>query len=399
MGIATYPEAFPASPVPYWSYLGNGSGQYASQKTVMSYDNGWNHNGSNQGNVGNEFMTIKHRYFDSGVLSPASTRIYNGPYYYEGWRTLDWDGQFMPSAHSDNLSLMAKGATAIARCIPTSPVSDVSTALGELMRDGIPDVPLINSWKDRTKSASQKVGGEYLNVEFGWKPMINDIQSLSAAVTKSHKILDDYRRGSGKQIRRQYSFPTETSQNIVIRDNIYPYIPTSTTWFYVNPGRLTRTETIQKDTWFKGAFTYYLEPGEDRMSQLARASQEAKKLYGVRFTPDVLWNLAPWSWAADWVSNAGDVISNVSAFNSDGLVMRYGYLMEHTIATREYRLEGYRLYGDSAPRTDIATFVTETKRRVPATPFGFGLDLGALSGRQQAIIAALGLSRNARVAR
>jgi len=260
-------------------------------------------------------------------------------------------------------------------------------------------VPLINSWKDRTKSASQKVGGEYLSVEFGWKPMLNDIQSLSAAVTKSHKILDDYRRGSGKQIRRQYSFPTETSQNVVIKDNIYPYIPTSTTWFYVNPGRLTRTETIQKDCWFKGAFTYYLDPGEDRMGKLLRASQEAKKLYGVRITPDVLWNLAPWSWAADWVSNAGDVISNVSAFASDGLVMRYGYLMEHTIATREYRLEGYRLYGDSAPRTDVATFVTETKRRIPATPFGFGLELGALSGRQQAIIAALGLSRNARVAR
>jgi hypothetical protein len=373
----------------------------------MSYDNGWKHNGSNAGNVGNEFMTIKHRFFDSGGFSPGSTRIYNGPYYYEGWRTIDWDGQFMPSAHSDNLTLMAKGTTAINRCIPTSPVSDVSVALGELLRDGIPNLPGEGLLRDRdarfagreVQGLDQTVAGEYLNAEFGLKPTINDIQSFSKAVVKSHKILDDYRRGSGKQIRRQYSFPTETSSNVVVKDNIYPYIPTSTTWFFANPGRLTRTETIQKDTWFKGAFTYYLDPGEDRMGKLARASQEAKKLYGVRITPDVLWNIAPWSWAADWVSNAGDVISNVSAFATDGLVMRYGYLMEHTIATREYRLEGHRFSGDTDSRTDIQTFVTETKRRIPATPFGFGLDLGALSGRQQAIIAALGISRNTRVAR
>jgi hypothetical protein len=115
---------------------------------------------------------------------------------------------------------------------------------------------------------------------------------------------------------------------------------------------------------------------------------------GLNPTPDVLWQVTPWTWAVDWFSNAGDVISNWSAFHIDGLVMRWGYQMEHSIIRDTYSLVGARdVSGDAQPVSDV-TFITETKVRVKATPYGFGIDLGGLSPFRLSILAALGLSRS-----
>lgn len=107
-------------------------------------------------------------------------------------------------------------------------------------------------------------------------------------------------------------------------------------------------------------------------------------------TPEVLWELAPWSWAVDWFSNTGDVIHNISTLGYDGLVMEYGYMMTHTQYDR--RVEATALVnGVSVSARTVSR--RETKRRTVATPYGFGIDDTTLSPRQLAILAALGLSR------
>jgi hypothetical protein len=129
---------------------------------------------------------------------------------------------------------------------------------------------------------------------------------------------------------------------------------------------------------------------------MARHAAEARKLYGVELTPATVWNLAPWSWAVDWEGNVGDVLHNVSRFAQDGLVMRYGYIMQSKIATTTYSL-AYEGRFKSAPQQDLQlTIISQSKVRRRATPFGFGFDMTALSGRQSAILGALGISRGPR---
>jgi hypothetical protein len=123
-----------------------------------------------------------------------------------------------------------------------------------------------------------------------------------------------------------------------------------------------------------------------------RAALMASKIFGLELTPEVAWNLSPWSWAADWFTNAGDVISNLTDWATDGLVLRYGYVMEHTIASNTYTFVGKTGFSNTSVRPSPVTLVTETKRRVKANPFGFGVTWGGLSPRQLAITAALGIT-------
>jgi len=78
----------------------------------------------------------------------------------------------------------------------------------------------------------------------------------------------------------------------------------------------------------------------------------------------------------------------------DGLVLRYGYIMEHKVTRRTYYHRGpTNLWWGESAFPAVLTFVTETKVRRRATPFGFGVAEDSLSPRQNAIVAALGLSR------
>jgi hypothetical protein len=126
---------------------------------------------------------------------------------------------------------------------------------------------------------------------------------------------------------------------------------------------------------------------------MERYEQEANKLLGTRLTPETLYELTPWSWAADWVSNLGDVAQNISSFGADGLVLHHGYIMERSTVSRTFEMKGVALKGQ--PKYDLSqTYTTVVKQRVKATPYGFGLDVGSFSPHQVAIVAALGLSRS-----
>jgi hypothetical protein len=162
------------------------------------------------------------------------------------------------------------------------------------------------------------------------------------------------------------------------------------------PGKLTKTREETYTYWFSGAYTYHYADGDRAVDKMRAAEQRLAKLFGVRVTPELLWELTPWSWAADWFVNTGDVIHNLSAFGNDSLVMRWGYIMCHYTCRDTYLAEGVSLKGNaSGPLTQ--TFVTDVKKRVKATPYGFGLDPDAFTPRQWAILGALGISRGSRL--
>jgi hypothetical protein len=292
--------------------------------------------------------------------------------------------------------LNAMGATAIARCKPTNPVANVGTALGELFREGLPSLLGSQLWKDKSKLAKGSAG-EYLNYQFGWTPIVSDIKNVAYAAANSDAILSSYERNAGKIVRRRYEFPVEESGSTV---SLGPYpgsLPDfDSVWLMDDsvpmPELLAATRTYRK-VWFSGAFTYHLPTGYNSRIGVADAAAKASVLLGLELSPDVVWNLMPWSWAVDWFSNAGDVISNLSDWATDGLAMKWGYVMEHIVHTVTYTLSGLSPYGKGGSYASPVVSYYEIKRREKASPFGFGLDWNGLSPRQLAIAAALGITR------
>jgi hypothetical protein len=78
---------------------------------------------------------------------------------------------------------------------------------------------------------------------------------------------------------------------------------------------------------------------------------------------------------------------------TDGLVMHYGYVMEHVVESDEIVLSGWTPQKGSFPSDLKIVVVRETKTRLRASPYGFGLTFEDFSPRQLAILAALGISR------
>lgn len=306
---------------------------------------------------------------------------------------------FPPDLSSTDSQLEQLGATAVARCKPTNSVADLSTALGELVKEGLPSLPGLQTWRDRSRRAlDNSAAGEYLNYQFGWQPMISEINNIAKAITHSESILRQYERDAGKLVRRRYELPSvETSPKITK----YPwktsaFAPANFGIFGDPSGAFTELvleEKTSKKQWFSGAFTYHLPTGYHSRNALAELAGKAEILLGIAPTPETIWNLTPWSWAADWFSNTGDVISNVSDWATNGLIMHHGYMMETTITKYTYSLSNSGLdpkFGQTVPPLVL---VRETKKRVPANPFGFGVKWESLSDFQTSILVALGISR------
>lgn len=303
-------------------------------------------------------------------------------------------GPFVNAYSSSSESeLDAYGTTAIARCSPANPHASLLVAIGELYRDGLPAIPGLTTLK------KGDVGGEYLNYQFGIAPLVSDIRALNKSLMQAESMLAQYVRDSGRLMRRRYSFLDEEKLvSRVVVTNAYPRGGTNATNSYLwqSSGQTEKTVTETTSRWFSGAFTYKPIESQDLLGSIHDQIRKMNNLYGILPTSEVLWNLAPWSWAADWVTNIGDIMHNLSMFQSDGLLMRWGYIMEHKLRVEEHHHSGSvaKLYGGGTAGVKLTQrFNQETKRRRPATPFGFGFDMGSLTARQEAIIAALILSK------
>lgn len=386
--------------------------------TQMTVSEGhpWKKNSTFKGeDIGGDFLSIRRGYSDNrgSDENPTPQFAYNvtnrfgQTYSYVGGiypinpttvYARNFSPYFPPDLSYSDSQLDAFGTTAIARCNPVKSPANLSVAMAELIREGLPNMLGHTFWKENTRRI-QSLGDEYLNVQFGWLPLVSDIQDTAKAVLNMDDLMRQYERDSGRLVRRGYDFPTirESSETVQVGSN--------TTGLWLGSGdrpasgftQLAGAKTIlrreiERKLWFRGGFTYYLPSDYESRSKMGQRLYLARQLLGLEITPETLWNLTPWSWAADYFANVGDVMTNVSNFASDGLVLQYGYLMEHTIIKDTYTATGYILNGyGSTPLS--CTLTTEVKKRRRATPFGFGVDKGSLTGRQLSILAALGISR------
>jgi hypothetical protein len=294
-------------------------------------------------------------------------------------------------------------------------VFDAAQFLGEL-REGLPRL-ILSSLQGRA-SAFRAVGNEYLNIEFGWKPFVRDLQNAVKALTSATETLSR----SGKRVHRSLRAPVENSfdqasygaqlwvqagfqglltddefQKIPSYGNRMPtgnYVPTSRA---EGVGTLVKTRTVER--WFDGEFTSFLPLRFNPESFLDRASV----LINTELTPLTLWQLAPWTWLIDWFAHVDDTIeANMTAAN-DLLVMHYGYAMERTSygTSMSWRYPGilgpedpYRWAEGLPGKGGSFASLTTRFKRIRANPFGFNVGGEAdLSLGQLAILGALGLTR------
>jgi hypothetical protein len=376
-----------------------------STQTTVSEGHPWSRLGHSSEDVGGEFFSERSFYSNNSrkflIKSQpigGTTEFYDG-YLYPKLSTGSigpLEG-INPCTHSSNSQIDAAGTTAIARTIPTNPVAGMAVTLGEL-HEGFPKLMGTLLFKRGLKKFLQGSGDEFLNYEFGIKPLINDLLKWAHAYTHADKLWDQFLRDSGKRVRRHYTFPKSSE---VISATTIPNQPVwnagvqnTRLWQggnYLYP--LEEEILLERERWFAGAFTYFVDTSDGQRNNWKLTRRRLDYLYSTKVTPQVIWNLAPWSWAADWIANIGDIITNFTRFSEDGLVMPYGYMMEQSTMKATYRMRNLTPRGYNIPDlTEVLTHKVKYRRK--ATPYGFGLNEQDFTARQWAIIGALGLSRS-----
>jgi hypothetical protein len=333
--------------------------------------------GTAAGNLPTAFV---HRRYNGPVIANAPSQVPN---------LGKTEAQLLSYVDSDSdLELFSLGATAIARCKPASPEAAFGTSLIETYREGIPHLLSDLDIKDAVDLLRHQ-GSNYLNISFGWMPLVADIQAVAKSLKNQEQILQQLIRNNQRPVKRSYRFPEEKSLEVVDYTGRFPY-PGLTTSHWSQQGCVLEIRRSKK-TWFEGEFQYRL-PRLD--NSLAGLKAKSRALLGLDLTPETLWNIAPWMWLSDWFANFGDTIANVTAMSEDDLVLRWGYLMQETITEYKTIHTGVKTlgYGYVTPTITGTTTVTRRVRR-KASPYGFGLTDSQLTSRQWAILGALGITR------
>jgi len=389
------------------------------QVTVSENHPQWNyarnHPNEFHGDIGGDFLSTRTYTLNA---NPGSTHLsgndldqyghgsifnYSGPWLCQAPE----DCRYPPFANSSDSSLRALGTTAISLCAPTNPVANLSTFLGEFLSEGLPKslgAAIMNLRSFNPKTVAKAAAEDHLNVQFGWLPIISDLRKIHHALRDAQKIIDQFDRDSGKIVRRGWKFKPETSYDIVAASGARygPWTLGGSNLLYsqtkLPKGQVMLETKVSKHRWFSGAFTYYLPPSAPNKftsDQVARRIAQSQKVLGAGLTPDDVWNLLPWSWLVDWFVNIGDLGKNLDAKIVDLQVLMYGYMMEHTVSSYKYTLVGpYWLHNESiGPVPPSVEMVSETKRRIAAGPYGFGVTYDGLSAMQKSILAALGITR------
>lgn len=282
----------------------------------------------------------------------------------------------------------AWAASAYDRMKPTKPEFQGLNALYEL-RD-LPRMLELNI-KDRGLSS---IGDYHLALEFGWRPLMNDIVNLVKTQVFLEKRVDQLLRDNGKPVRRRIQMLNDSDTQL-LQDNLDDYSAFHRTFVsqtYYSVPKLTIRKQVTDRVWASARFRYWLpaDPGGVVYKKRLIAA-----LYGFYAAPKFVYDALPWSWMVDWFSNTGDIISNMSADVADRLAADYFYVMREQetryVSTATGTFRGFNHESVSASATTNDRLITRS--RIVGNPFGWALSEGDLSLTQLGIMGALGISR------
>lgn len=166
----------------------------------------------------------------------------------------------------------------------------------------------------KTRLSPKGVSSEYLGLQFGWLPLIDDFRKIvncqSYILKRSRMINDLY---SGKGLRRRVKF-SETTATYAKRQVFAEAYPTAITF----RGSQTRTTEVWATIrWYPTAKLPFYGDSDPRYHAFLR-----NLVLGL--TPEGMamgaWKIIPWTWLLGWFSNVGDYL----AVNSNTVPASYG---------------------------------------------------------------------------
>lgn len=383
------------SPIPPVTYS---AGAIQRWESVYSRRNGWPRSVDTGTDVGGNFLKYDFQHVRIG--SPLTETVGVNRYYidallpYPEVTSVNTIKQSFADLKLSDSALGVMGTRYISDASPTRPRAGLTIALAELKREGLPRLSsdsLLALLKGRPQRLLKGAGSDYLNWQFGWLPIISDVQDLAKSVMTADDLLSQLYRDDGRIVRRRRGDPEERilSETTVLSTGYG--IPSLAYQMYPKgAGRIETVTKVTRATWFSGAFMYHLPSNVTPLGKLHKLAVEARYLYGLGLSAIDVWNLVPWSWLVDWYTNVGECLSTFSDQIYNGQILKYGYVMART--SRQVRRSidiqiGSNIHVASA-RTEYVL-----KQRVQATPFGFGTTWDGFTPYQISILSALGLSR------
>lgn len=355
-------------------------------------------NGKYQG--GGPFALYKRK------ITGAKTTVYcgNNGVYIDGEACVGYvPGAHVPGSYTaptyssivNEINQNADFATGYKKARPGNPVASV----GQFMYELYTDLPQIPFKMLRKLKSFQALGHEYLNVQFGWLPFVSDLKKMYNLTKTIDARLGRLVRDNGKVIHREATVRSSTDTSTI--SSVHTDAPFSDTWGTRLPlwGSGTTdvliTAVTTERVWFSADFRYYTPNiGSPQWNRRAVAT-----LFGANPTPDMLYQILPWSWLLDWFTNVGDVISNASSNAVDNLVADHAYIMRHwkrevtTSVRSEWRNHGQEGMVNGSFSL-MSTDTEESKTRGMGNPFLPSLSITDFTSRQAGIAAALGISRS-----
>lgn len=213
---------------------------------------------------------------------------------------------------------------------------DAATFLGELvetrrMFKGVAG----RIWDLATNPSLSKVLNAWMEGRYGWRPLINDVQTFYEVATKFDRLRERYSKRSSAE-------ETQLSSNTVNNStSLYTDVTT------------TNTETLISVT---GAVTADIYPPRFAINPVVTG-----------------WELVPLSFVLDWAINVGTALEAMSfLYLQRQYTASGGYLVRIT-ETRNRTISdlgsGYPVYGTRTYTTEkVVTYVKRTPMSVPITP-------------------------------
>jgi hypothetical protein len=381
-----------------------------TEALIESHGHQYRSLGAVRGDIGGNFMVLKHDYEGS---SSGKHLFYEGAF---TWRETELfahrhnfnDSAFPLIVPTPASELLETGSSAIAATLPTSPRVNTAAMAGELISEGFMTFGFLEQLRTRAKVANA-AGANYLEAQFGWVPLINDITKLSNVMKNQTRLIQQYVKSSGVRLKRRLDFPSPATSEHEQYTSLPRPIVGITRSPYDGYGTTHLTTTYDRKVWFEGCYTYPVPSleGVGLEENILRNNELRQYLYGTDITPAVLWQIAPWSWAIDWFSNVGDLTKNFSELADGGLTLEYAYMMETQTKSSTY-LQTQKFIEQADPSewyqtvplelsgqyvTTSQTFSSTMKQRVAVGPYNLGAAWEGLSPYQASIAGALAFAR------
>lgn len=334
---------------------------------------------------------------------------------------------YVPPIAPTASSLAGWGAKGWNRTVPTHPAYNLGVSLVELADvrrtisstynffSGIRHLNFSKSFKTvgdflhDVGKGTKHTAGDYLNLQFGWAPMVQDLAFIIDYQELLRKKLRELARNNGRPVRRKCELDaSHFSEFIGVFSNrpstLSPYIFTGAYADSSFPFVIPVTREVKTRIWYSAKYRFWIP--EIAKTYLKASNFLKRKLSGLDLNPDVLYQAIPWTWLLDWFSSVGAVIKNLYNMARFGVIAEYAYVMgsedytynapaECDVWTGTYNY-GTGLWPGKLKLRGSSQTVYEFRKREAANPFGFGITFSSLSNFQWSILLSLGITTRLR---